>query len=77
MARDYVHSTSNDTVIGGIVSPVHDAYSKKDLVSAEHRCTMLRLALKSSDWIKLSEWEVNQEGWTKTRMTLKYYQVFY
>lgn len=57
------------------MSPVHDAYGKKDLIPATHRCAMLRLALRSSDWIKLSDWEVNQEGWTKTKYLLQYHQV--
>lgn len=61
-------------VIGGIVSPVHDAYGKKGLVSQTHRLAMLRLALQTSSWIRISEWETQQEGWTRTRPTLKYHQ---
>lgn len=61
-------------VVGGIVSPVHDAYGKKGLVSHTHRLEMLKLALKTSSWIRISEWEMNQEGWTRTRPTLKYHQ---
>lgn len=36
---------------------------------------MLKLALQSSDWIKLSGWEVKQETWTRTKHTLQYHQV--
>lgn len=37
IARDYIHSFGIGSVVGGIVSPVHDAYGKKDLVASHHR----------------------------------------
>lgn len=63
-------------VIGGVISPVHDSYFKKQLIlaSSSHRCEMLRLALASSDWIRLSTWEARQNSWTKTRATLQHHQ---
>lgn len=61
-------------VVGGVISPVHDAYGKKDLASSTHRCAMLRLALQNSDWIRLSHWETQREGWTKTRVILQHHQ---
>lgn len=61
-------------VIGGVISPVHDAYAKKELANATHRCAMLRLALQNSEWIRLSTWETRQNGWTKTRLSLQYHQ---
>lgn len=61
-------------VIGGIISPVHDGYGKKGLISQSHRLALLRLATETSSWIRISEWETQQEGWTKTRQTLKYHQ---
>lgn len=63
-------------MVGGIISPVHDGYGKKELESATHRLTMIRLALQSSDWIKLSDWESRQETWSKTKQVLQYHQVF-
>ncbi|XP_072933679.1 nicotinamide/nicotinic acid mononucleotide adenylyltransferase 3 isoform X2 [Epargyreus clarus] len=74
IARDYIHSLGLGTIIGGIVSPVHDAYGKKDLVAAHHRIAMLKLALRTSGWIKVSEWETQQSGWTRTRVSLQYHQ---
>lgn len=62
-------------VIGGVVSPVHDAYGKKDLESSTHRLAMLKLALQNHDWIKLSNWECKQETWSRTRQVLQHYQV--
>lgn len=61
-------------VIGGIISPVHDAYGKKGLVSQTHRHAMLKIAIKTSDWIRISEWEMQQEGWSRTRQTLQFHQ---
>ncbi|UYV68220.1 NMNAT1 [Cordylochernes scorpioides] len=52
VARDYLHRLGQYYVVGGIISPVHDTYGKKDLASAKHRCTMADLALLSSDWIR-------------------------
>ncbi|KAK5644960.1 hypothetical protein RI129_006260 [Pyrocoelia pectoralis] len=74
IARDHLHRLGNHVVIGGLISPVHDAYGKKDLVSSTHRLAMVRLALHNSDWIKVSDWESNQETWTRTRQTLQYHQ---
>ena len=68
-ARDHFAET-NIQIIGGFISPVHDSYGKKDLVQAEHRVAMVKMALKSSDWINLDEWEVRQQGWTRTRVSM-------
>lgn len=74
IARDYFQQMGTHEVVGGIVSPVHDSYGKKGLVVAKHRIAMLKLALKSSEWIRMSDWETQQDGWTRTRITLQYHQ---
>lgn len=74
IAKDYIQSLGLGSVVGGLVSPVHDAYGKKDLVAAHHRIAMLKLALRSSSWIKISDWETQQSGWTRTRISLQYHQ---
>ena len=58
-------------VIGGIISPVNDNYGKKDLVSARHRVAMARLALQTSDWIRVDSWESEQEQWMETVKVLR------
>lgn len=73
IARDHFTQLGFE-VIGGIMSPVHDAYGKKGLVSQTHRHAMLKIATQSSDWIRISEWEMQQEGWSTTRMTLQFHQ---
>jgi nicotinamide mononucleotide adenylyltransferase len=35
---------------------------------------MLKLAISSSDWIKISEWETQQDEWTKTISVLEHHQ---
>ncbi|GAB0087492.1 Nicotinamide-nucleotide adenylyltransferase [Sergentomyia squamirostris] len=74
IARDYFQQMGTHEVIGGIVSPVHDSYGKKGLVASKHRIAMLRMALKTSEWIRISDWESSQDGWTRTRVTLQYHQ---
>uniref|UniRef100_A0A182K166 Cytidyltransferase-like domain-containing protein n=1 Tax=Anopheles christyi TaxID=43041 RepID=A0A182K166_9DIPT len=74
IARDHIQQMGLGQVVGGIVSPVHDSYAKNGLVSATHRCAMIKIGLKSSDWIHLSDWETQQEEWTRTRQVLQYHQ---
>ncbi|XP_073969979.1 nicotinamide mononucleotide adenylyltransferase isoform X2 [Rhodnius prolixus] len=74
IARDQLNRQGRFHVIGGIISPVHDNYGKKELISSTHRCALVRLALQDSDWIHLSDWECNQEGWLPTRQVLQYHQ---
>uniref|UniRef100_A0A1B0CMR5 Nicotinamide-nucleotide adenylyltransferase n=1 Tax=Lutzomyia longipalpis TaxID=7200 RepID=A0A1B0CMR5_LUTLO len=74
IARDHFQQMGTADVVAGVVSPVHDSYGKKGLVAAKHRTSMLKLALKTSDWIRVSEWETLQDGWTRTRVTLQYHQ---
>lgn len=61
-------------MVGGVISPVNDAYGKKDLANSAHRCAMLKLALQDSEWIKLSTWEMRQSVWTRSRASLQHHQ---
>lgn len=75
LARDHLQNGLSPPVevIGGLVSPVSDAYAKAGLVSASHRCAMLNLALLTNDWVRLDTWECSQEGWTETRRVLQHH----
>lgn len=75
IARDYFNENGTHEVIGGIISPANDSYSKPGLVSSTHRCAMIKGVLQTSDWIRLSDWECKQENWTRTRISLQYHQV--
>ncbi|KAI3375074.1 hypothetical protein L3Q82_021592 [Scortum barcoo] len=73
LARDHMHSTGQYQVVGGIVSPVSDGYGKQGLVPAEHRIAMAKLALQSSNWVTVDEWESQQPDWTETAVTMRYH----
>nr|XP_061795865.1 nicotinamide/nicotinic acid mononucleotide adenylyltransferase 3-like [Nerophis lumbriciformis] len=73
LARDHMHSTGHYQVVGGIVSPVSDSYGKQGLVLAKHRIAMAKLALQSSNWVKVDEWESQQPDWTETVVTMRYH----
>jgi len=74
-ARDYLMSeTGKYNVIGGVISPVHDAYGKSSLVAGHHRLEMCKRAVQDSDWIVTSPWEIEQSQWTRTAHVLKHYQ---
>ncbi|NWJ00513.1 NMNA3 adenylyltransferase, partial [Crypturellus undulatus] len=73
LARDHLHQTGQFEVIEGIVSPVSDDYRKQGLVSARHRVAMAKLALESSDWIRVDPWESEQETWTETVNVLRHH----
>jgi nicotinamide mononucleotide adenylyltransferase len=74
LARDQLNCTDKYRVVAGIISPVSDYYPKKDLVSAEHRCAMVQLALQSSDWIRLETWESDQNEWSETVKVLRHFR---
>ncbi|XP_063988711.1 uncharacterized protein LOC135168453 [Diachasmimorpha longicaudata] len=74
IARDHLHRMGTHEVVGGVISPVHDNYGKKELAASEHRCAMVKLAIQSNEWVRLSTWEIRQNSWTKTRHSLQYHQ---
>ena len=56
-----------------MISPVHDGYKKSSLISSQHRLSLARLAAQNTDWVSVSDWEVRQEGWSRTRLVLDSY----
>jgi nicotinamide mononucleotide adenylyltransferase len=36
---------------------------------------MLKLAVETSNWINVSEWETQQEGWSRTAESLQFHKV--
>lgn len=64
IAKDYLEKLKFE-VVGGVVSPVHHRLSEDGLELQNHRIEMIKIALKASDWIQISEWETKQEDWTK------------
>eukprot|EP00111_Clytia_hemisphaerica_P020753 TCONS_00061202-protein len=74
LARDTLHKTGLFEVVGGIMSPTHDAYKKAGLIESKHRTAMCQLGTKSSDWIRVSLWESEQAAWSTTITVLKHIQ---
>uniref|UniRef100_A0A3P9LCJ0 Nicotinamide-nucleotide adenylyltransferase n=1 Tax=Oryzias latipes TaxID=8090 RepID=A0A3P9LCJ0_ORYLA len=73
LARDHLHATGQYQVVGGIVSPVSDGYGKQGLALAKHRIAMAKLALGTSSWVTVDEWESQQPDWTETVETMRYH----
>jgi len=69
-ARDVVDSQGKYSVIGGYLVPVNDAYGKSSLAAQHHRLAMTKLAVEHSSWLMADSWEVDQDGWTRTAVSL-------
>ena len=72
-ARDFFVEAKDSLkvdIIGGFISPVHEAYGKKGLAPMPDRIEMVKYALDSSDWVSCDEWETKQNEWTRTRLSL-------
>lgn len=69
LARDALNSKGY-CVIGGYMSPVNDAYKKKNLISADHRIQLCHLACKSSEFVMVDPWEANQNTYQRTLTVL-------
>ncbi|XP_069335414.1 nicotinamide/nicotinic acid mononucleotide adenylyltransferase 1 [Eulemur rufifrons] len=74
LAKDYLNGTGKYRVIKGIISPVGDAYNKKELIPAHHRVIMAELATKNSKWVEVDTWESLQKEWTETIKVLRHHQ---
>ena len=73
LAKDHL-TAKGIQVLGGIISPVNDAYEKKSLkVKSSHRIKMVDLALQNYNFVKCSKWEAEQSQWTRTRAVLDQY----
>ena len=61
LARDALRAEGYD-VLGGLISPVHDAYGKAGLAPMADRLAMCSLAVASSDWVAVDGWEVSERA---------------
>ncbi|KAL7713031.1 nicotinamide-nucleotide adenylyltransferase [Entamoeba marina] len=64
-------------VVHGIISPVNDQYWKSGLLESTHRLAMCRLAVKSSDWIVVDDWESQQTDYVRTYNYLSHVKSVY
>ncbi|XP_010890060.2 nicotinamide/nicotinic acid mononucleotide adenylyltransferase 1 [Esox lucius] len=73
LARDYLEDTGQYIVVKGIISAVGDGYKKKGLIEASHRVEMAKLAIDTSDWIKVDTWESQQPEWVETAKVIRHH----
>ncbi|CAM6024174.1 unnamed protein product [Sphagnum balticum] len=59
IARDWLTCEGFD-VLGGYMSPFHDAHNKKGLAPAEHRIKLCQLATSDSQFVMVDPWEAKQ-----------------
>ena len=76
MAMDHfnTHNDSIYSVVGGILSPVSNAYGKASLISAEDRIEMCKLACEDHPFITVESWEALKSEWTPTLDVLKHFK---
>ncbi|KAI9090820.1 hypothetical protein DFS34DRAFT_584891 [Phlyctochytrium arcticum] len=70
MAKDLLVDHPDYYPIGGVFSPVSDAYKKPGLVPWQHRVQMCELATANSDWITVDPWESRQQSFQRTAWVL-------
>lgn len=77
MASDHFNKNRgmfNYKVIGGIITPVSDAYGKRSLVSSQHRLEMCRLASENHPFVTVESWEATNPLWTPTLKVLQHFK---
>ena len=54
VARDWCGDDGRFSVVGGLISPVHDSYKKykPTVADGHHRIKMCNLAVQDSAWLK-------------------------
>ncbi|KAF2647895.1 nicotinamide mononucleotide adenylyltransferase 1 [Lophiostoma macrostomum CBS 122681] len=73
-AADYCEFETDFEVVGGLFSPVGDAYKKAGLASAHHRINMTRIAVReSSTWIGVDPWEPLHKEYLPTVKVLDHF----
>ena len=65
LAREHLTSLDPYHVVGGYISPTHDAGIERKLSTLyttwQHRLEMCRLAVHDSSWIMVDGWQISQE----------------
>uniref|UniRef100_A0A0N5AA60 Nicotinamide-nucleotide adenylyltransferase n=1 Tax=Syphacia muris TaxID=451379 RepID=A0A0N5AA60_9BILA len=73
-ARDMLQQKYGCIVVEGIISPVSDHFPKIGLLPSKHRLRMAELAVRSSKWIRVDNWECAQNAWTRTVVVLQHFK---
>ncbi len=76
-AKDYLEKEKGYQVIGGYMSPVHEAYGKRKGIPLEtntHRISMCHTALEDSSWVMVDDWECKQTNFSRTLFVLQHFR---
>jgi len=75
LAKDRLHDDGYQ-VLGGVISPVNDGYKvhKPTLLSSSHRLSMVNLAIQDYNFVRISEFEIEQSDWSRTKPVLEHHQ---
>lgn len=65
VAREHLHSLGRYNVVGGYLSPTHDASIERKLAVVQatwqNRLDMCRIATRDSSWIMVDAWQISRE----------------
>jgi nicotinamide mononucleotide adenylyltransferase len=70
--KKFMEEKHNFNVIGGYLSPAHDAYNKFGLLNAFHRVNMCELEIENSNWIMVDKWECTQPSFVMQNEVLQH-----
>mmetsp|Transcript_2373 Transcript_2373/g.8449 ORF Transcript_2373/g.8449 Transcript_2373/m.8449 type:complete len:229 (-) Transcript_2373:82-768(-) len=73
-ARKHLEQHTDHVFLEGLLSPVSDAYKKKDLAPAADRIAMLQLAIEEhgDSRLRVDAWEAEQDHYTPTLAVLRH-----
>eukprot|EP01089_Gocevia_fonbrunei_P003897 TRINITY_DN13862_c0_g1_i1.p1 TRINITY_DN13862_c0_g1~~TRINITY_DN13862_c0_g1_i1.p1 ORF type:complete len:270 (+),score=53.36 TRINITY_DN13862_c0_g1_i1:117-926(+) len=78
VAKKWLHENTNLHVVGGFISPTHDSYAEYKLkdghISGHHRLEMTRLAIKDSDYLDVTAWELEKNFHSSIEGCLDWHQ---
>ncbi|KAF0992709.1 hypothetical protein HZS_5083 [Henneguya salminicola] len=72
IAKHHLENVEHHQVLGTFISPVHDGYGKKGLLSSEHRINMIKGAIEDKSKTYLDEWEASQPAYSNTIAVLEH-----
>lgn len=61
-------------ILGGYLSPVHDSYGKRGLISSKQRLEMCQLAVEDSSWLMIDSWECSRSQYSPTFLVMEHFR---
>lgn len=80
LAKEVLRSQHGIVVLGGFLSPSHDQYVQykleEEAIPGIHRKRMCQLAVEDSDWLRVSTWELEQEGFVDFTSVVRHHSTY-